>query len=407
MYGVVDTGADITIIGGRLFKLVATKARFKKRNFHKPDTVPHNYDGKVFTLDGKMDLKISFQGKDTTTPVYITMDAKDQLLLSEVVCRQLGIVQYHPNVEVWRGGHKSQSMNHQSSAVVPMVRVKLVLVTRCLPQQTALARVQVENVLSDKPVLLETSKSFRAETGLELDSAVIVPDEDGYAYVTITNNGGYTVKLDADTEVGHVEEFEPHKDGKWKKSAVQVMAVSVPERVEKLMELLSHGIVGSGTDDQQKVRNLLLEHHEAFALSETEQGRTDLVQFKIDTGDAIPKKQPVHRVPFAVHNEVQHQLKLMEEMGVVQPSISPWASAIVLVRKKDGTLRFCVDYRSLNSVTKKDTFPLPRIADLLDQLEQSCYFSTLDLASGYWQIKVHPDSQEKTAFITHSGLYEF
>ena len=155
------------------------------------------------------------------------------------------------------------------------------------------------------------------------------------------------------------------------------------------------------------MRNLLLEHHEAFALSETEQGRTDLVQFKIDTGDAIPKKQPVRRVPFAVRNEVQHQLKLMEEMGVVQPSISPWASPIVLVRKKDGTLRFCVDYRALNSVTKKDTFPFPRIDDLLDQLGQSCYFSTLDLASGYWQIEVHPDSQEKTVFITHSGLYEF
>ena len=176
-------------------------------------------------------------------------------------------------MEVWRGGHKSQSTNRQSSVVVPMVRVKLVQVTQCLPQQTALARVQVENVLSDQPVLLETSNGFRAETGLESDSAVIVPDEDGYAYVTITNNGGYTVKLDADTEIGHVEEFEPHKDGKWKKSAVQVMAVqtvSVSERGEKLIELLSHSIVGSGTDDQQKVRNLLLEHHEAFALSETE-----------------------------------------------------------------------------------------------------------------------------------------
>ena len=179
-----------------------------------------------------------------------------------------------------------------------------------------------------------------------------------------------------------------------------VSTASVSERGEKLMELLSHSIVGPGTDDQQKVCNLLLEHHEPFALSETEQGKTNLLQFKIDTGDAIPKKQPVRRVPFAARNEVQRQLKLMEEMGVVQPSISPWASPIVLVRKKDGTLRFCVDYCALNSVTKKDTFPLPRTDDLLDQLGQSCYFSTLDLASGCWQIEVHPDSLEKTAFVT-------
>ena len=97
-----------------------------------------------------------------------------------------------------------------------------------------------------------------------------------------------------------------------------IQSVTVQERGEKLMKLLSYSIVGSSTDDQQKVCNLLLEHHEVFALSDTEQGRTDLVQFKIDTGNAIPKKQPVRRVPFAVCQEVQRQLKLMEEMGVVQ-----------------------------------------------------------------------------------------
>ena len=80
---------------------------------------------------------------------------------------------------------------------------------------------------------------------------------------------------------------------------------------------------------------------------------------------------------------------------------------MVLVRKKDGSLRFCIDYRHLNLVTKPDVFPLPRMDDLLDQLGQSKFFSTLDLASGYWQVKVHPDSREKTAFITHQGLYEF
>ena len=82
-------------------------------------------------------------------------------------------------------------------------------------------------------------------------------------------------------------------------------------------------------------------------------------------------------------------------------SSSPWASSIVLVKKKDGSLRFCIDYRELNSITKADVFPLPRIDDLLDQLGESKFFSTLDLASGYWQVQVHPDSVEKTAFVTH------
>ena len=80
---------------------------------------------------------------------------------------------------------------------------------------------------------------------------------------------------------------------------------------------------------------------------------------------------------------------------------------VVLVKKKDGTHRFCVDYRQLNSITKTDNFRLPRIDDLLDQLGKSKYFSSIDLASGFWQIQMHPSSQEKTAFVTLQGLYEF
>lgn len=97
----------------------------------------------------------------------------------------------------------------------------------------------------------------------------------------------------------------------------------------------------------------------------------------------------------------------MQEAGVIQPSNSPWASPIVLVRKKDGTYRFCVDYRELNAVTTPDSYPLPRIDDLLDQLGDMKFFSTLDLASGYWQVLVHPDSRAKTAFVTPHGLHEF
>ena len=97
----------------------------------------------------------------------------------------------------------------------------------------------------------------------------------------------------------------------------------------------------------------------------------------------------------------------MQTKGVIQPSKSPWASPVVLVKKKDGTNRFYVDYRQLNSIIKTDNFPLPRIDDLLDQLEKSKYFSLIDLASGFWQIQMHPSSQEKTAFVTLQGLYEF
>ena len=91
--------------------------------------------------------------------------------------------------------------------------------------------------------------------------------------------------------------------------------------------------------------------------------------------------------------------------GIIEPSCSPWASPIILVPKKDGTTRFCVDYRKLNSVTKKDAHPLPHIQDIFDTLSGGKIFTSLDLKSGYWQIKMADDSTEKTAFVCHINLH--
>jgi hypothetical protein len=97
----------------------------------------------------------------------------------------------------------------------------------------------------------------------------------------------------------------------------------------------------------------------------------------------------------------------MMKHKLIRPSNSPWTSPVVLVKKKNGKLRFCVDYRKLNNVTKKDAYPLPRIDEMLNTLAGSHWFSTLDLASGYWQVAMHPRDKEKTAFVTRYGTYEF
>ena len=108
---------------------------------------------------------------------------------------------------------------------------------------------------------------------------------------------------------------------------------------------------------------------------------------------------PVHR-----RDEVQKLLKDMLRDDIIEPSNSPWASPIVLVRKKDGSVRMCVDYRKLNAITRKDAFPLPCIDDTLDILSGSKWFSTLDLISGYWQIEVAKEDRDKTAFCTQEGF---
>ena len=97
----------------------------------------------------------------------------------------------------------------------------------------------------------------------------------------------------------------------------------------------------------------------------------------------------------------------MLEAGVIRRSTSPWTSPVVLIPKPDGSIRFCIDYRKLNKITRKDNQPLPRIDDLLDSFQKSKWFTSLDLAAGYWQVPMKPEDIEKIAFITHLGTYEF
>lgn len=108
-----------------------------------------------------------------------------------------------------------------------------------------------------------------------------------------------------------------------------------------------------------------------------------------------------------MYKEMKILLADMLERGVISESNSPWAAPVVMVKKKDGSWRFCVDYRKLNAITHKDAFPLPRIEEILTTLNRAEWFSTLDLASGYWQVGVHPDDRPKTAFTTPLGLFEF
>ena len=161
-------------MGTDLFKRVAAAAWLKKKQLKKADKVPHTYDQKTFKLDGKIELDITFQGQTMRTPVYLKMDAHDHLLLSDGVCRQLGIISYHPSVALQQPTTKQQMFS-----TVPTVRIRLVHSVHLPPQRMTMETVQVENRILAGPVVMEPTRLFSESEGDGVqfgDSLVVVSE---------------------------------------------------------------------------------------------------------------------------------------------------------------------------------------------------------------------------------------
>lgn len=152
---------------------------------------------------------------------------------------------------------------------------------------------------------------------------------------------------------------------------------------------------------------LITEFSDVFAANKQEIGQFSGVFHDIDVGSNAPIRQAPRRVPPYRLAEVDELVAQMESMRVIEPSSSAWASPIVLVKKKDGSTRFCIDFRRLNDVTRKDSYPLPKIDEIIGSLAGSTWYTTLDLQNGYWQIPLAEAAKEKTAFCTPHGLWHF
>lgn len=176
---------------------------------------------------------------------------------------------------------------------------------------------------------------------------------------------------------------------------------------EYLKDLYERSIEKLNQSEARLVAPLLIEYQDVFSKGDLDIGLFNRnIKHRIDTGDAKPIKQRLRRIPLQFEKEEENHLKQILEKGVIQESISEWAAIPVLVRKKDGSLRYCIDYRALNKVTVKDAFPLPNIESCLDTLSDNIFMTTLDMAAGYYQLEIDERDRHKTAFITKYGQFE-
>ena len=252
--------------------------------------------------------------------------------------------------------------------------------------------------------LLEGLTLFAEDTGLIVGRTLVDPS--GWKVpVLVSNFSQETVVVNPFTEVGMITQV----------TAIQSVADDgirhpgatgeLPHHLQDLVDQTS-GDLNEG--QRRRLAGVLLEYADIFPVpGDPLTGHTDAVEHDINTGDRSPIRCAPRRMsPQKMKKEEQCVTEMLTG-GQIEASDSPWSSPVVLVTKKDGGTRFCVDYRQLNDATIKDSYPLPRIDDTLDMLAGKQWFSTLDLASGYWQVSLSREARAKTAFATHSGLFQF
>ncbi|MCG7869970.1 MAG: reverse transcriptase, partial [Candidatus Thiodiazotropha taylori] len=207
------------------------------------------------------------------------------------------------------------------------------------------------------------------------------------------------IDIEAKIEGLHVDPEAPGKERKIKESQVK----SVPGHLKDLYDRSTENL---NEEEKQRVANLLSDYQDTFSRNEWDIGVTHLTEHAIKTEGKGPIRLPPRRVPLAHADKEKEAIEDMKAKGVIRDSVSPWASPICLVTKKNGGVRLCVDYRKVNELVKPDGFPLPRVQDCLDAVADSKWFTTFDLTSGYYQIPLKKEDIPKSAFVCKYGHFE-
>jgi len=247
-------------------------------------------------------------------------------------------------------------------------------------------------------------------TGHVYNGRTLLPTKTTNLQVPILNTRSREVTLQRGTLLGKVfaaEAITTPTISTGRVNQIRLEDTVSPEHEEVIKKMVD-GLPSELTNEQrEQVRGLLMQYRTILSTGDHDVGRTPLVEHTIDTGNHKPIRQPLRRQPFQHQEYIDEETTRMLEYGIIEPAASPWASNVVLVKKKDGSLRFCVDYRRLNSITYKDSYPLPLIDNCLNALSGSSWYSTLDLRSGYYNIPIAESDRDKSAFITRQGCFRF
>ncbi|GBM66799.1 Transposon Ty3-I Gag-Pol polyprotein [Araneus ventricosus] len=382
----VDTGANVTLLRTDLAQKLKEQLIYTAPNISLKTAT-----GEKTEIRGKLDASIECGSRKFHHRIYVA-DITDPCILGLDFLQKFNFTVDLEKNEIRTGGEEiplfSASVQYSKSCSV-LVKKRTIIPARseCLIQGIPEVPGQFRYAVTDFHSQVPQKGVLVAATLVDLERKAIP--------VRVLNLNNTPKILDKGAVIATCEPVVDIVARPQEFSEAQHLS-SILESLEMLNE-----------KQRREVRKLLKEFQNLFSTCDADVGHCNMTQHRINTGDHPPIKQYPRRLPLSRKEEADHLVKDMVDNGIIEESSGPWASPIVLVKKKDGSTRFCVDYRKLNEITKKDSYPLPRIDDTLDALNGSQWFTTLDLKSGYWQVEIRPEDREKTAFTTGQGLWQF
>ena len=384
----IDTGASISCMSKSLSDQLDTKVEPYEKKIVGPD-------GSPLIIEGKSNVKLKMDEFAVEHELIVVTELSPQVILGRdflkkhkaiIDCEKDHVILVNvPTEDFFLETDKDIHAVAIEDTLVPGNSIAYIKI-RIPPQFD-------HNVLISNDPLLTQKKNIWC-------TRCIVDSSGNQLGTWLLNPGNETCKVLKGSSIGICEELEPSMK-------VCCLNNTVNQKEDQVRE--QNFIVSSKLSDKQKNKVLsLLNRYESIITNNDEcVGKTTLIKHRIITQDSPPVHHRPYRTSVSEREIIKSKVEEMLNNGIITPSSSPWSSPVVLVKKKNGDWRFCIDYRKLNLRTVRDVYPLPRIDDTLDALGGSAFFSALDLKNGYWQIEVDERDREKTAFVTPNGLYQF
>ncbi|UYV65600.1 hypothetical protein LAZ67_3004808, partial [Cordylochernes scorpioides] len=396
----VDSGSSFSVISDGL------RRQLKKTMFKDSGMTLKVADGKNVTSIGRCTISLSINGLEQPLEFIVLPNSNPSIILGWDFLEASNAVIDCGRAEIRL--EEAKDVLNSPAFMGKVVASRSVVIPA---ESTKLINVMSEELNGQNQVLFEPSKKVLIGKGLTLPCALFrLSHNKGKLWIVNSSTTAQIVpKGMCLGKIQRVEENNLTAISECSEFNKEVKNANHASHADKsdfkfLQNLISDDL---SEEQQSQILSILKRYEKIFDKNNEPVKQTSVTKHKIETGNHQPIKHRPYRVSPTERQAIQTEVDKMLDAGIIRHSESPWSSPVILVKKKDGNWRFCVDYRRLNKVTKKDVYPLPRIDDTLDSLKGAKFYSSMDLRSGYWQIEVDEADREKTAFITPDGLYEF